>query len=128
MRSSVWWRATPRDVVFADVTRAWIDNSGAKQALLAQHLLGDAQRVDRRREAAIGDAVREQLADLLGGAAVVDRSGEVNAQLVRPVQRAQHAQRDQAALATRQGATRPEAGVRELFAEPADRRIEVVGG
>src|SRR5207249_2359385 len=40
-------------------------DSSTQQALLAQHLLREAQRIDRRGEAAIGDAVREQLAYLL---------------------------------------------------------------
>jgi len=52
--------------------------------------------------------VREDLANFFSAAAVVQRTGEVDAQFMRAVQRAQHRNRHQAALAPVQPGARPQ--------------------
>ena len=50
--------------------------------MLAQHVGGDAVRVDRRRNAAIEREQQQHLLDLLGRAAVLQRATQMDAQLI----------------------------------------------
>src|SRR4051794_2587194 len=51
--------------------------------LLGDHLLGDAERVDRRRPAAIAAGLDEDLADLVDRDPVAQRAADMHLELVR---------------------------------------------
>src|SRR5262245_12586750 len=59
---------------------------------LLEDLLGDAEAVHRRGHAAIGADLQEYLLQLVLADAVVDGAANVQLQLVRPVERGDHAE------------------------------------
>src|SRR5688572_24943394 len=57
---------------------------------LAERFLRDPERVDGRRHAGVDRDLEQHLADLVLSRAVADRAFDVDLELVRAVQRAQH--------------------------------------
>ena len=53
---------------------------------LGERLARDAERIDTGRDAAVDRHLHEHLADLVAGDAVGQRAGDVQLQLVRPVE------------------------------------------
>ena len=82
--------------------------SSSARAARLDRVLGDAERLHRRRHAAVDRGLQQRLLDLLGRAAVADRAARVHAELVRAVERGQHREVDEAALAPRQAGPRPD--------------------
>src|SRR5512133_3995645 len=66
---------------------------------LREHVLGDLRRGHRRRPAGIKGEMRDDLADLLLGDAVVERAVEMAGQLPLAAERDQGCDDDQAAVA-----------------------------
>src|ERR1700675_4911022 len=89
MRSSSWTHA-------ADIEPR--RKSGALFLLVFLHrFAGELERLDSRRHAAVHRHLKQDLADLLARAAVGGRALHVGLELVRAVQRGEHADVDQAA-------------------------------
>ena len=71
-------------------------------------LLGDAERLHRRGDAAVDRRLQQGLLDLLDGATVPDRAADVHRELVRAVERGQHPEIDQAAVTPLEPGPRPD--------------------
>src|ERR1700735_2954286 len=78
-------------------TVAALSAIGFEVVEVVEDALCDPEGLEGGRYAAVDRRLQEGLADLLTGTAVVDRAADVRAELVRPVQRGQHAEVDQTA-------------------------------
>src|SRR5690606_12290270 len=76
--------------------------------VLGQGLHGDAEGIDRGRNAAIDAHLQQHLADLLAAAAVPERALDVHLELVRAVVRADHGEVDDRAGLLRQFIAAPD--------------------
>src|SRR5436190_2243245 len=89
---------------------------GTKSLPRREHVLGDLRRGHRRRPACIEGEMRDDLADLLLGDAVVEGAVEVTGQLPLAAKRDQRRDDDQAAVALLQAGTLPNLAEQHLFA------------
>src|SRR5262245_58647425 len=76
---------------------------------LGERFARDAHRIDARGHAAVNGDLQEHLADLRAREAVRERTLDVDLELVRPVERADHRQVEQAAIAAREAGAAPDA-------------------
>src|SRR6185437_4063488 len=88
----------------------------------------DAQGIERRRKAAIRRDLEENLAQLLAGKAVVQGAPDMELQLVRAIERGDHAEIEQAAAAAVEARPVPDLVPAIFGDELLHRPGEVVGG
>ena len=94
---------------------------------LGERFLREAERIDGCGNARVDRDLHQGLADLFLRCAVADRAFDVNLELVRPVQRGEHRDVEQAARLLRQAFAAPHRAPAVLGDELLERHVEVVG-
>jgi len=95
---------------------------------LAESLARDAEGIDRRGHAGVDRHLQQRLHDLLARQAVAQGPLHVNLELVGPIERADHGEIDEAAVATRQALASPDRAPAVLGHELLQRLREGIGG
>jgi hypothetical protein len=101
---------------------------GRRSALLGEYFGCDVVRFQGSGDTAVDRDLQQDFANLVLAAAVLQRTAQVDAQLVRPVQRARHGQREQAAHLAGNRLAPPDLAIRILIDQLLQRRAELAGG
>src|SRR6185436_2303098 len=122
-RCSASRRISGRPVRFRCSPRSWRHPGGID---FGECLAREAHRIDSGGQAAVDSHLQEDLADLFTGDAIGERGLDVQLELVRPVEGADHREIDQAPIAPLEARAAPDAAPAILGRELLHRPAEVV--